>query len=383
MNKLLSNVNHKDISKRFIISHTITNNDIAELAATFSDGNSVDDFVSTDTEISYKRQINKRKVPKCEDCNVEMYKSSTEYICEECGKVEEIVGGNIDIAERGSSEGIGDYNTSSNSAAPVRISGPGSYAYQKKLISSTSNYKKQQKKNSINQISNIMRQYDGPKLAQNIIEQSADLYYLVQQFCIKRGDVRIGTMAACVYRICKASGLTRKPKEIAEMFGIPQDELSNGEKILDDLYAKGSLGTANDSLLENIDYNPSMGIDQYYFREDSVRDAYLYRYFEALCIPDTYLDFAKNLVRFTCKFKIADSSITSSKCAGTIYILAMKLPHLEIKRDDIEKSCSISKSTFSRFSKAVIGMLHSTNPNHKKVRRRLRHLFKKNGIPIS
>jgi transcription initiation factor TFIIIB Brf1 subunit/transcription initiation factor TFIIB len=340
------------------------------------------DIKSNVEDSLYRRPSSKRKIPKCEGCGIEMYKSSLEYICEECGRIREIVGGDVDIAEHGGTEGINDYNTSSNSAAPVRISGPHSYTYQKKLIRSTSNYKKQQKRNTRDQINSIMHQYKGLKLPINIIEQSSDLYYLVQQFCIKRGDVRRGTMAACVYRICKNNGLTRKPKEISEIFGIPQDELSNGEKILDELYANGSLGTTNETLADASNYNPSSKVNQFYFRENEDRDSFLSRYFELLNIPDTYMIFTQDLIKFTVKYKIAESSIMSSKCAGTIYILAMKIPELEIKRDDIERSCSISKSTFSRFSQAVFNMMGSEDVKYKKVRSRMRHLFKKHCIPI-
>jgi transcription initiation factor TFIIIB Brf1 subunit/transcription initiation factor TFIIB len=334
---------------------------------------------------SFQRQAIRRKIPKCEECGLEMYKLSQEYICDGCGKVDPIVGGDVDIAERGGAEGVNDYNTSSNSAAPVRISGPGSYRYQRKLLSSTSNYKKQQKRNTVDQITNIVYQYDGAKPPPNVIKQAADLYYLVQQHCIKRGDVRKGTMAACVYRMCIKNGITRKPKEVADIFNIPQNELSNGEKILDKLFANGSLtgslGTLTSQNSEITD-NAAAKVNQFYFKEHEEMSSFLSRYFESLGVPELYMHFAQRLIRFTNKYRIAESSIMSSKCAGTIYILSIKVPELDIKRDDIEKACTISKSTFSRFYQAVFNMLESTDFRLRKVRSRLRNIFKRGKVPI-
>jgi transcription initiation factor TFIIIB Brf1 subunit/transcription initiation factor TFIIB len=338
--------------------------------------------VKVKTEVATHQRRVKQKSSLCSECGIKMYKSSMEYICEQCGKVEEIVGGDIDIAEHGGPEGVNDYNTSNNSAAPVRIAGPGSYVFQKKLISTTSNYKKQQKRNTVDQITNILYQYEGAKPPANVVKQAAEFYYQVQQHCIKRGDVRRGTMAACLYRKCIENDISRKPKEIADIFGIPQTELSNGEKILDELFAKGLLGVTigpSDGLVSN---DVSSSINQFYFKEKKEMKSFLSRYFEDLGIPLDYIEFAESLVWFTIKYRIAESSIMSSKCAGTIFILSVKLPNLNIKRTDIENTCKISKSTFNRFYCNVFRALSSTDPGKKKMRSRLRHIFKKHRVPI-
>jgi transcription initiation factor TFIIIB Brf1 subunit/transcription initiation factor TFIIB len=306
----------------------------------------------------------------CPDCHKSMFKAPAGFLCEMCGRIDD------DNYDTDKIEYHSDYNTSSTSAAPVCITGPGSYMFQKKLISNTSNYKKQQKRNTIDQIENIIYQYKGPKPAQYVVREAAELYYQVQQHCIKRGDVRKGTMAACLYRKCKKYSIDRKPKEIADMFGIPQSELSNGEKILDQLFAEGRLGGRNDSTYE-------ASINQFYFSEQEQMNSFLSRYFECLVIPEQYLIFAQRLIRFTIKYHIAESSIMSSKCAGTIYLLSIRLPHLNIKRNIIEQECRISKSTFTRFSQSIIAYLKSSDVQYKKARSRLRRIFKKNSIPLA
>lgn len=307
----------------------------------------------------------------CQLCNIPLYKSPADmaYICKECGRMEEMVG----VIEDGGTESISNYNTSDDAAAPVRINGPDSYLYQKKLIGNIANYKKTQKKNTKDQMIQIVSQYNGYKIPQGVVVEAANFYYEVQQHCIKRGDVRKGAMAACLYRMCIKHNITRKPKEISDIFGIAQSELSNGEKILDDLIARGLIKAQE---TQN--------------QETTAMDSFLNRYFEVLGIPaestqpngPKYRTFATRLILFTTKYNIAASSITSSKCAGAVYILASKCGELNIKRDQIEKECVISKSTFSRFFREIMEIINTTEPRLAPVKSRLINIFKKNNIPL-
>lgn len=324
-----------------------------------------------------RRKPNVSKNPTCEECDIVMCKSGLEYICDNCGRIEDIVGGNADIAEKNNVESVGDYNTSSNSSAPVRISGPGSYAFQRKLVSTTSNYKVQQKRNTYSQMRKIIYEYKGDRPSEKIIKEACEFYYQVQQHRIKRGDVRKGTMAACLYRKCIENQVIRKPKEIASMFDIPQRELSNGEKILDELFSEGLLGTSVDVEAGNA----SAGLDQFCSNEDKIMKDFLYRYFELLSIPDTYMHFACRLIKFTIKYHVADSSVTSSKCAGTVYILVKQLK-LKPDRKDIGTACNLSFSTFNRFYKEVVAFLHNTHPNKQRAASRMKKIFKRANIPI-
>lgn len=360
----------------------------------------IDEVVETDfrkpiedsSRIKYVNRNSSNMI--CPECDGEMSRSSEgmSYICDKCGCIEDDIGSEIDLAVvsadgggNGSSDVVSSYNTSDTSSTPIRISGPNNYIYQKKLISSTSNYKKTQKKNTNDQMINIIYQYKGSTPPNNVVLEAAEYYYEVQQHCIKRGDVRKGTMAACLYRVCESHGITRKPKEIADIFGIPQSEFSNGEKILDDLEARGLIKV----IKSNINTLQSNEWDD----DEKKMHAFLNRYFESLGIPvdeigvtfvdrPNYKEFACQLIKFTTKYRIAKSSIMSSKCAGAIYILSTKRSELHIKRDVIEKECVISKSTFSRYSQAVFNMLNSEEENFKKVRSRLRKLFKNYQIPV-
>jgi hypothetical protein len=298
------------------------------------------------------------------------------FICEFCGRCEDV----IESSELTGYNIMSDYNTLGNSAAPVYITGPNSYTFQKKLICNTSNYKKQQKKNTIDQLESIINQYQGPKFPKNIIKITAEFYYEVQQHKIMRGNVRKGVMAACLYRVCIVKDITRKPKEISIIFNIEPSELSNGEKILDELFAGNLLKEKLAEIIFSEEGN--MHVNQFYFKDDSQISSFLSRYFECLSISDEYFIFCERLVSFTIKYRIAQSSIISSKCAGAIHIVATRVPELEIMRGDIERECQISKSTFGRFSQCIFAFMIGKQIELKKVRSRMRHLFKKNNVPI-
>lgn len=320
------------------------------------------------------------EIPICETCKCQMAKFDLRYVCENCGCEEEILGDDTDAAAeyyvRGGTTGN---NSTGTSSAPLRINGPGAHMLQKKLIGSVSDYKVQQRKNTVEDMTNINYQYNGPKLPNDVILAGAELYCQVQQFEILRQDVRKGTQAACVYRKCSQFGITRKPKEIADMWGITQTDLSAGEKILDKLEAEGK-----------IESTP----DQRFFNADKEIENFTDRYFEDLNIPfkKDYKNFVTQLIRFTLDKHIADSSVPSSKCAGAIYILTQQCEELGITWNEIQTKCKISKSTFTRFAKTVMDVAESScdapAPGREHLnkcgicrqRQQLRHIFKKNNI---
>lgn len=337
----------------------------------------------------------------CSDCNIAMSHSIKEmvYECEQCGKIEEMDGDEIETdTGTGSADIVGSYNTSALSSSSVRISGPNGHMYQKKMIASTSNYKKTQRKNTVDQMSSTVFKYNGSQPPANVVYEAADVYHELQQHCIKRGNVRLGIMAACLYKVCAKNNIDRKPKEIAVIFNIAQNELSNGEKILDQLIADGSVKSLS---------KPTPELDSIESQDKKTIISFLNRYFDSLNIPrdlnpdsssgqgssqeskketktdgPDYMNFAINLIRFTIKYDIAASSIISSKCAGAMFILAIQCPELKIKKESIETECTISKSTYHRYVQAVRDMLYTDDEKYKKVRSRLRKIFKNHKIAI-
>lgn len=103
---------------------------------------------------------------------------------------------------------------------------------------------------------------------------------------------------------------------------------------------------------------------------------------ETLTHPD-YYGFVERMIRFSIKFRIAMSSIASSKCAGALYMLSTKCPELKITVRKIARVCDISVSTFKRYYSVMQDLLHTSDPRKKRLKKKLRHLFHKYQIPIS
>jgi hypothetical protein len=308
----------------------------------------------------------------------------SEIICNLCGITE-----SQSVDTDASTSSTGSYNTSSESANPLRITGPGGMMFQKKLICKTSDYDKTRLRDTMSQMLSVADAYKTVVIPVGIVKEAGMRYYDVQRVCeIKRSDVRRGAMASCLMKICEKHGLHKKRTVFSEMFGIDSCYLSEGEKLLDRLFSEGKLNR-DDFLVKN--------------QENSRIQGYLVQLFISLGIPlppdsfvanlgsDTkpripynpdkpYFDFIKRLIDFTFHFKLAESSNIYSKCVGAIYVTTSRCPELGISPETIVKECNISRSTFLRFSNVIEKLFISTDPRESRLKNRLTHLFHKYNI---
>lgn len=334
-----------------------------------------------------------KKSAKCKNCNGNYERVESEQICQTCGVVESIEGGGDDGGGGISTLSIGSYNTSSESANPVRVTGPGGMLLQKKLMCTVSDYEKTKFKNTIKSMINITQKYTECLIPMDVVKLAANRYYEVQCVgTIKRGNVHSGAMATCLMRTCDQSGIHKKREVFAKMFKIDLSDLSAGEKLIDTYVAEGRI-KKDDFQVPNPE-NTNIG-------------AYIVQYFLNLRIPlppnvgdtgcsnanisvgdtgtgsDKYYAFVKRLIEFTIKFRIADNSVEYSKCAGAIHVIVSRCPELSIEADQIAKECSISKSTFKRFSNTITDLLTTSDERKIRLKKKLLHLFNKFGIPIA
>jgi Transcription factor TFIIB repeat len=356
------------------------------------------------------RKIDSRNY--CDECDMIMEKDQfdnglTGYVCGKCGKQGEYCYENVidasDLLSTGNESS--NYNTSSGSSIPLTIMGPGGKAQKRGIISNNASYKKTQERTTRSQIQNTLSGTDsGQRIPEDIIRDAANLFLHIQEKkIILRGGRRRGTMAACLDRKCRQRGLPRKCGEIARMFQIDRETLSVGHRILDGFLENGIIGGDE---INFKDYDGEIEII-----------GYINRYFKSLGIPlddghgnygdmsvdfmeekaagglehidafsgknghPNYKQFSLDLINFTRQFKIADTSMDSSKCAGVIYIVAMRFSELKISTENIERECDISKSTFCKFSREVDKILNTDEEHSQKCKRKLHHLFKKYDIP--
>lgn len=311
----------------------------------------------------------------CELCAIAMVPAPSGGMrCEKCGFVDDSEAFELDVGNECMAE---QYNTSENSSMATRVIGPGRSG-QRVLHSSPSanGTKNIQHRDTVNKILTLVQRKDS-SISQKVISDAADLFCQVQQHRVLRGGVRKGTQAACLYRVCAPNRISRSIREIAQLFEVDQSEVSNGDKILDELYSKGLITkTFHDE-------------DQ---TEDMQVSDLLARYFNSLEMTErcrsagldltNLRNFCTRLVRFTKAYRIAEGSVINSKCIGSIYVMSQQIPALKIDWRTIEAKCKISKSTFNRFGKSISMELNSTEPTRAHVRSRLRQVFRSHSIPL-
>ena len=283
----------------------------------------------------------------CPDCSVRMQPMTTSYRCTICGRDEQV----FDQSTEYNSSVIDNYNTNDTFSTSLRIVGKDSHRYHKALLNTTSDYSKIQNNTTNKQLSRFNSQSTDGKLPLIIMREAADLYSQLQRHKIVcRGDGRKGTLGGCIYFVCREHNIAKKPKEITTFLGIDESYLSKGDKLLRKLHAKGKIDIL-------IYYDPE--------------EAYLSQYFQLLGIDVTYKPFVTALNKRSSQVDMAgvNNSRTSTKCAGSIYMLKMQLS-LPFGKSDIVKYCKISKSTYMRYYDFLV-----------KNRRLLAPLFREYGIP--
>ncbi|MDX1702423.1 MAG: transcription initiation factor IIB family protein, partial [Melioribacteraceae bacterium] len=148
---------------------------------------------------------------------------------------------------------------------------------------------------------------------------------------ISRGNPKKGLIAACVYNACKRIGITRKPKEIAKLFGITQHYLTDGCKRL----AK---------LLKMINMN-------YNVRKSSPED-FVPRLCKELNMKKCYIVMSTTIAKNIDKLNIASVPTPLSIASGSILLMS-DLNNLNITRKMIAESFGVSESTVMKSYKKI------------------------------
>ncbi len=361
------------------------------------------------------------KINFCDECNISMVKEqmpdgNVAWMCSSCAKQ----GTYVYEFDSISGQDVG-YNSSdalfvSNGGVPGRSN----------IVGSSNSYKKLKEKNTRQQLENIISQANGMGISKPIIKKAISSMLSIQDTNIYRGDVRKGTMAACLYRVCKTHGSPLKNTQIAELFGIRNKTLSEGDKKICRLISKGVI---NESIFHSNDV---------IVKEDGIShdmSGFIKKYFELLKIPDVHYteyqegekeimenrlykaqvrkleksglddepmqmdgnssdssdnnenkkiiklkEFTITLIKFMTYFRICSSSNESSKCAGIIHTIALCLPELKITHTMIEKECKISKTTFIKIINTIRDLLYTDEEGKNITKYKLRHIFNKYGL---
>lgn len=165
----------------------------------------------------------------CDDCNVLMESDiNNSLTCKICGFIKNI------STENGEYEpSMTGYNTNSNFHIPIKCIGANSFQYQKQLRNSTSQYSIVQETNLRRKLERLNFRSTSIFIPKNIIERVVSQYKLIRETDkIHRGDIFNGIIGSLIYYECLTAGIIRKHKEISDWYGITENDLSKGDKIV-------------------------------------------------------------------------------------------------------------------------------------------------------
>jgi transcription initiation factor TFIIIB Brf1 subunit/transcription initiation factor TFIIB len=283
----------------------------------------------------------------CEDCGIPGRMHDGIICCPQCGMCRKVVYNQYNYCNYSS------YVTSGHHMV-FQITGKNSYSNNRNLMQSCSNYKEYSRLTTERSLLEENFQYKGNKIPRDVILLAVDILFSVKAAgYVFRGNGKKGIEAACVFYACVIKGVTKRPSDIAEIFGVGERFLSQGDRMLQDLKERGIIDIPT------------------FLRP---MNDYIKQYFLVLHIPDKYASFVTDLIDRADKkhIHIMNESRMTTKCVGAILLLTTRVRELRhITKDVIWKECRISKSTFTRYCILL-------EKNYDK----LRLTFKAHGIPM-
>ena len=284
----------------------------------------------------------------CNECNsYNLQYNDGQYSCGECGIMQEkILSQNAEYRFYG--------NNDSRQGNPERVGMPTNSLLPKSSMGSVIqrragdkySIKRMVQYNSWNQMPykerslykiccKITKTGKSAGLPKIITERAHELYSIVKQVNISRGDNREGLIAACVWHACKDLDVPRSTKEIAHIFDIKLHDMTRGVKYFRENWRLAN--TQND----NICLDSSNPIN------------FIERYCSPLRLPDDIRYITEFVSVKAMLLGLVDDNTAPSIAAGSIY-LTCSLCHKNITKKDVSNSCKISEVTISKCHKKLL-----------------------------
>jgi transcription initiation factor TFIIB len=152
------------------------------------------------------------------------------------------------------------------------------------------------------------------------------------KFIIIRGKNRISLIAACVFFACKRKGMTRSPKEIADIFDINYTDITRGCKNFQKFIKKG-----------NIDINTGL----------SLPEDFVLRFCKDLHIKEKYIEEATTIAKNIRKMNIASVHTPFSIATSSILLMAEFNNINNINKRKLANKFGVSEVTISKTYKKI------------------------------
>ncbi len=207
-----------------------------------------------DSDSEYVDKLKSAGDPICQTCSIKMQRKSSQYcICPSCGMELEC---EIIDSEQYSGDLTHSYNATDESYVSFKVTGAckSVHAQNVKLMGTTSDYNNIRTRRVLQKINAWLYQIDGDSIPSNVCRDTAETYSRLQESenLVKRAGGLNGVLASLLYNKCIEHGIP-KPKVIATITGIQDNQLSEGDKILRQLANK-----------EHLIFQKDMGVYRFY-----------------------------------------------------------------------------------------------------------------------
>lgn len=285
----------------------------------------------------------------CPTCKIRGTLSIGTITCEKCGMKQRYVKNMRNYITDSNNYGI-----SGDMFMSFKLIGQNAYYNNRSLMRTCSSYNAYSRNQISRQIHAKNFQHCGKKMPKDAINLAVEIVTQIRNAGnVFRGNGKWGVVGACLFYACVMKGITKTPREIADLLEVEEKFLSQGDRTLQDLNERGVIDIP--TFLQPL-------------------PDYINQYFAALKIPNDYAPFIVDLIDRAEKkhIHITNESRLTTKCVGAILMLTVRVKSLNhITKDMICTECRISKSTFTRYYNLL-------RENHKKIRK----VFKKHGIPM-
>jgi len=162
-----------------------------------------------------------------------------------------------------------------------------------------------------------------------IIEEAKNLYKQISDVKIHRGGNRSGIIASCIHFACTLQGSARSAKEIAEIFGIPIDVMTNGCKLMKEII---SMNVCNNSII---------------FMPPTKSSDFVQRFCSKINLGTNICNICIYVCDKSEEYNLVSKCIPPSIAAGSIFLVCNLLKVVTTKKE-ISQICKISEVTISK-----------------------------------
>lgn len=267
----------------------------------------------------------------CQDCGATI--PYAQKACAQCGRVKP----EIELEERACvNSGAVRISTGRNKGRHYSISGDYSSAQRRALmleLTCLNTAAKGTQKMPTQVIYRTVQLYNQIQRDAKITEYDMEGKLVSKRIYVCRRNSKLELLASILYAVCIASGLARKPKDIADFVGLQTGGYARGDNKLRKLVHEGVVDLELDKETSTV---------------------FAVRYLEMLEInKPELLDFVVDLVETSERVFMCMDSLISSKVAGAIW-LAVKRAGLAVTVEQLERATdNTKKNTFSKFEYAV------------------------------